>query len=68
MSRSDIKKPNVVPSRRSFLTGSAAALTGGAAVLASINDGARAAGQKRSSAGNDIRLLDIGLRHDFLLH
>ena len=43
MSRSDIKKPNVIPSRRSFLTG-AAALTGGAAVLASINDGARAAG------------------------
>jgi branched-chain amino acid transport system substrate-binding protein len=43
MSRSDVKKPNVIPSRRSFLTG-AAALTGGAAVLASINDGARAAG------------------------
>jgi branched-chain amino acid transport system substrate-binding protein len=43
MSRSDIKKPNVIPSRRSFLTG-AAALTGGAAVLASVNDGARAAG------------------------
>ena len=34
MSESDIKKPNVIPSRRSFMTG-AAALTGGAAILAS---------------------------------
>lgn len=36
---------NVIPSRRKFLTGSLAALGGGAAMLASINDGARAAGE-----------------------
>ena len=44
MSQSDIKKPNLIPSRRSFIKSGAAALTGGAAILASMNDGARAAG------------------------
>ena len=39
----EIKKPNVIPSRRNFLKG-AAALGTGAAVLAGINDGARADG------------------------
>ena len=39
----EIKKPNVIPSRRNFLKG-AAAMGTGAAVLAGINDGARADG------------------------
>lgn len=44
MSGTDIKKPNVIPSRRAFLKTGGAALAGGAATLASMNDGARAAG------------------------
>jgi branched-chain amino acid transport system substrate-binding protein len=36
--------PNIVPSRRNFLKGGAGALTGSAALLAGINNGARAAG------------------------
>ena len=36
--------PNVIPSRRKFLRG-AAVLGGSAALLASINDGARAEGE-----------------------
>ncbi|WP_374653649.1 ABC transporter substrate-binding protein [Dongia sp.] len=39
----EIKKPNVIPSRRNFLKG-AAALGSGATILAGINDGARADG------------------------
>ena len=38
-----LSKPNIIPSRRNFLKG-AAALGGSAAMLAAINDGARAAG------------------------
>ena len=39
-----ISAPNVIPSRRNFLRNSAVALSGSAALLASMNDGARAAG------------------------
>jgi branched-chain amino acid transport system substrate-binding protein len=39
-----ISAPNVIPSRRNFLRNSAAALGGSAALLATMNDGARAAG------------------------
>lgn len=42
MSHSEVCKPNVITSRRRFLAGSA--LTGAATLLASMNDGARAAG------------------------
>jgi branched-chain amino acid transport system substrate-binding protein len=42
MHRSTISQPHVIPSRRRFLA--AASLTGAAAILASTNDGARAAG------------------------
>ena len=38
-----LSAPNIIPSRRNFLKG-AAALGGSAAILASVNDGARAAG------------------------
>jgi branched-chain amino acid transport system substrate-binding protein len=38
-----LSKPNIIPGRRNFLKG-AAALGGSAAMLAAINDGARAAG------------------------
>jgi branched-chain amino acid transport system substrate-binding protein len=44
MSQSDIKKLNVTSSRRMFFKTGAGVLAGGAAVLASMNDGARAAG------------------------
>lgn len=40
-----ISTPNVIPSRRNFLRNSAVALGGSAALLASMNDGARAAGE-----------------------
>lgn len=39
-----LSKPNIIPSRRNFLRG-AAALGGSAAMLAAMNDGARAAGE-----------------------
>jgi branched-chain amino acid transport system substrate-binding protein len=39
-----LSAPNIIPSRRVFIKG-AAALTGSAAILASINDGARAEGE-----------------------
>ncbi len=42
--KSQLAAANVIPSRRSFLMG-AAALGGGAVMLAGINDGARAAGE-----------------------
>jgi branched-chain amino acid transport system substrate-binding protein len=44
MPRSTLVKPNVIANRRTFLKTGAGALTGGAALLASMNDGARAAG------------------------
>ena len=40
-----LSAPNVIPSRRNFLRNSAAALGGSAALLAAMNDGARAAGE-----------------------
>jgi branched-chain amino acid transport system substrate-binding protein len=39
-----LSKPNIIPSRRNFLKG-AAALGGSAAMLAAVNDGARAQGE-----------------------
>lgn len=39
-----LAKPNIIAGRRTFLKGSAGALAGSAALLAGINDGARAAG------------------------
>ncbi len=42
--RTTLAKPNITTNRRTFLTGSAGALAGGATLLAGINDGARAAG------------------------
>ncbi|SMF55770.1 amino acid/amide ABC transporter substrate-binding protein, HAAT family [Tistlia consotensis] len=41
--KKDLSAPSVIPSRRAFLKG-AGALTGSAALLATMNDGARAAG------------------------
>jgi branched-chain amino acid transport system substrate-binding protein len=40
---SKLSAPSIIPSRRKFLSG-AAALGGSAAILAAVNDGARAAG------------------------
>src|SRR6185437_8687394 len=56
MHRSTISQPHVIPSRRRFLA--ASSLTGAAAILASINDGARAAGAP-IHVGQAARLTDF---------